>query len=335
MRRKTSCAFIPPTEDDSCLLRKQLGGFSAHGSDKPIKMSDNIDKAYLEKILSTAPRKDVVLHVDINETVNGSVMRFDVLTSNSHGSPVYASKSYCIGDAPNINGIFDFFDDFFQKRINFLYSSISVQRLMLALDNVERRFAEYTGHSFAECYHMISSHAIDSLQLHDAMSNPMMDFLSSGYCIEVESEKTYSVKTSFSNSIDVFKDVAYRLANFFKNGDCGNIGNYVCFDVTEGNRSFFMEDTIGMPMLFHYYDCAKKYLENLVLPYVRSGIVGDATVVEIARLGDECRLCDLLGICDTDGMLLQCGDMPNWNADVMIFDKNYTVDGMLSSIIAH
>ena len=34
MRQKISCAFIPPTEDDSCLLRKQLGGFSAHKVDK-------------------------------------------------------------------------------------------------------------------------------------------------------------------------------------------------------------------------------------------------------------------------------------------------------------
>ena len=32
--RKKICAFIPPTEDDSCLQSKQLGGFSAHCIDK-------------------------------------------------------------------------------------------------------------------------------------------------------------------------------------------------------------------------------------------------------------------------------------------------------------
>ncbi len=42
--RQKSCAFIPPTKDDSCLLCKQLGGFSAHKVDKARKLEKN-DKA--------------------------------------------------------------------------------------------------------------------------------------------------------------------------------------------------------------------------------------------------------------------------------------------------
>ena len=118
-------------------------------------------------------------------------MRLDLLSKTRHDKLSYTSRTYTLDDC----GIFDFFDDFFQKRIRFFNSGWNVQRLLLALEKIERKFAEKTGNDFLECYRLIHNQAVNCTKTLDLLSNPMTETLEHGYAFEREATFSHGFRS--------------------------------------------------------------------------------------------------------------------------------------------
>lgn len=305
-------------------------------------MSESIEKEYFGSILKDDIKfpGDLVLNIDI---CDGNLLRFDVLSCTNSGNPTYASKIYYLKNDNGFGGLFDFFDDFFQKRIRFFNSSRSVQRFLIALNKTEEKFMERTGRSFIDYYSDITRHAVDTIHLQNSFSNPMTEYLSSGYGIENESKKSYVAKTDVIYKLDHADEIASNLINFLQDFSGNeNVGNFVCIDSTdECEMTFFMEHSINMPMLFYYFDFAVTYMHNLVIPYAKNKVFGTKTnpKVEIYGLRNNTTLNELLSICGKDGKVLTVGGYKSeiLNVDVtkIEYSDDYIEGKMLSSIIAH
>ena len=304
-------------------------------------MDESIEKSYFGNVVNGDVRMpcDLVLGVNVN---CDRFLRFDLLSKNVDGENTYSSKAYCLDIENGFNGFFDFFDDFFQKRIRFFNSSESVQRFLLALNYAESKFMERTGKSFFEYYHCIHNHTVDTINLNNSFMNPMSEFLSSGYGIESESKKSYEAKSSFILLTDHIKYITSDfLIGFNSDYYKQNRGNFICIDTTGGENVFFIDSVVDMPMLFHYFDFAKTYIDNLLIPYVKSGIFenDENPKIEIYTLSNNIKLNELLSIYGKEGYVLTDGgyksEFLSGDVKTISFDDDYIEGKMISSIIAH
>ena len=122
----------------------------------------------------------------------------------------------------------------------------------------------------------------------------------------------------------------------------GETGSYVCVNTTDDDEwNFFMEPLINMPMLFHYSRFAEIYIDNLMIPYAKSGIFKmDKTnlKVSICRIDDDALLSDLLGMCDEHGRIEHSSEKMDGvltNINEIEYNDEYMEGRMLSSIMAH
>ena len=305
-------------------------------------MDNSIEKEHFGSIFGDNVQLsgDLILNIDSCE---GNLLRFDVLTSTYHGKPTYASKTYCLKAENGVSGLFDLFDDFFQKRIKFFNSSRSVQKFLISLNKSEKKFMERTGRSFLDYYSDITRHAVDTVHLYNSFANPMTEYLSAGYGIEKESKKSYNAKTSLISQMEYEEEIALSIIDSLRSADdFGSVGNFVCIDVTdEDEQTFFMESSINMPMLFYYFEFAVMYMNNLVIPYAKNKAFGieKNPKIEIYGLKNSTTLSDLLSICGDDGEVLTDGGYKSEVLDGDVTKIEYSdefIEGkMLSSIIAH
>lgn len=305
-------------------------------------MDNSIEKEHFGSIFgdNVLLSGDLVLNID---SCGGNLLRFDVLTSTSHGRPTYASKTYCLKAENGFSGLFDLFDDFFQKRIRFFNSSRSVQKFLISLNNSEKKFMERTGRSFLDYYNDITKHAVDTVHFHNSFANPMTEYLSSGYGIEKESKKSYNAKTNVISQMEHGEEIALSIIDsLISTNDCRHVGNFVCIDATdEDEQTFFMESSINMPMLFYYFEFAVMYMNNLVIPYAKNKVFGieKNPKIEIYGLKNSTTLSDLLSICGDEGEVLTDRGYKSEVLDCDVTRIEYSdefIEGkMLSSIIAH
>lgn len=305
-------------------------------------MDNDIEKEHFGSIFSDNVKLpgDLVLNID---NCSDNFLRFDVLSSTSQGKPIYASKTYCLKANNGFSGLFDLFDDFFQKRIRFFNSSRSVQKFLIALNKSEMEFMERTGRNFLDYYNSVSKYAVDTVQFHDSFANPMTECLSSGYGIEKESKKSYNAKTNVISQMEHGEEIASIIIDFMSSSNaCKYVGNFICIDATDENeQTFFMESSINMPMLFYYFDFAVMYMNNLVIPYVKNKAFGFEMKpkIEIYGLKNSTTLSDLLSICGNEGEVLTDGGYKSEVLDCDVTRIEYSdefIEGkMLSSIIAH
>lgn len=280
-------------------------------------------------------KNDVVLNVDMIR----EECKFDLLKLDSDGNLTYSSKSYHLFDCNNgYIGLFELFDDIFQKRIRFFNSSRNVQKFLLSIDKSEKAFSEKTGRSFLDFYSEVRNKTADIANMKSSFSNPMTESISSGYGIEAESRTSRNFSKLLMSMMDSGSIVSEIIENYDKSTD-SKTGNYICVDMTDSdNPTLFMDSVLNMPLLIYYFDYAIKYIENLVIPYSISGIFGKNKFVEVRiyNLRNDRTLNETLGICKEDGTILDFSkDIFEDDFIKIKFDREYCEGKFLSSIIGH
>lgn len=297
------------------------------------KMAENI-RPY-DSIFEKGFENDIVLNVDMIR----EECKFDLLKLDSDGNLTYSSKSYNLFNCINgYIGLFELFDDIFQKRIKFFNSSRNVQKFLLSIDKSEKSFSEKTGRNFLDFYSEIRNKTVDIANMRSSFSNPLTEPISSGYGIESESRTSRNFLKLLMSMMDSSSIVSEIVENYSKGID-SKIGNYICVDMTDpDNPTLFMDSVLNMPLLLYYFDYAIKYIENLVIPYSKSGIFGKNNCVDVRiyNLRNDRTLDETIGICREDGTILDFSkDIFEDDFIKIKFDKEYCEGKFLSSIIGH
>lgn len=279
---------------------------------------------------------DVVMDVKL---LDDAILRFDLLSRRMPCAPTYASKTYHLLSNENFAGIFDFFDDFFKRRIDFFYSSRNVQRFLMSIDAAEEAFGILTEADFGEYCSLINDFAVKGVNLRDSLINPRFDAIERGYGIVDESSYSYKMKVEAVSKLNYNDIIANTIKLTFDQGMAATDGRFVCvYTLDNRNPSFYMENSVNMPILFNYSAFAKSYIDNLVIPLVKHGIFTDGAtpVVKIVKLDDDMTLDELLSIYDEDGHIntkdiTEIGRVEN----TIEFTDEYIKNKRLSSIISH
>ena len=268
---------------------------------------------------------DLVLgveHYDFN-------VRFDVLTPQM----TYASRSYRTYPNDNCCGIYDILDDFYQKRIKFFNSDRTVQEFLLTLNTLEKRFQKTTGKTFAEYYAEINNYASEKINLLDKFNHPMLQQIYlQGYGISLECKEFYKTKLEcikkIGNNGIYVEDYASKILEL----PC------VCVDISENNSpSFFIEPSIGMPVIFHYSEFATEYIDNLLIPYHKHNIFKNHKIA-FCTIGQKIRMAELLALCGKDGITTMDEKIifkVYQDVKTVEYTEDYIEGKMLGTVIAH
>lgn len=292
------------------------------------------DFAYISKFMHSSG-EDVVLDVEMCED---STLRFDTL-SRSGDNLTYASRCYALTK----NGLFDLFDDFCNGRIRFFSSGKNVQAFLIALYLTEVSFFKKHGMDFVDYYGLIHDEVVDTVnKISNTCDDAMSSKISDGYGISNESKMSYDTKQHLLDGDGYLSEsVNTIMTNFEKMKD--NIAHNqfcrICIGYGNGTYKMMMDDTVGLPIIFHDKLFMAMFLYNMTELFTFGGFMpmNSKNVIHVDswKIDSNTPIGEIVSICNCDGNLKDAYSRENFakrdfvcaepeiiNLDKIVFDEN-------------
>lgn len=227
---------------------------------------------------------EVIVDVMFYTFGKSTVMKIYTLSISEDGEDgFYRTHTYILDNDKHNNGLFDFLDDLYSKRIIFFQSGKNVQALMYALFKTEEFFYKTCCFNFKEYCEFISEAALSETAKSD-FSNPLTNKVLSGYGLSEESKILFE-KRSFNVSIG--KHIP-KLIKKLKNEYDKVVEKYekkfccVCINSTEKiTPSFLVDPTIGLPLVVYSPEFAEVFLKKQLKSIIESSILDTVGIDEI------------------------------------------------------
>lgn len=250
---------------------------------------------------------DVVLDVSFDGKFESEnlFLTFNVLSKNDEDI-TYATRNYNIS---KINGLFDIFDDFCHGRIRFFSSGMNVQNFLLSLYESEEIFFKKHGFDFIDYYGVINNETVETVNSDSYTENDVMKSkVSDGYGISTESYKSHLIRQKLlSEDGYLMESVNILVDSFYKNKTIDDDFCAICIDTTGKSAKMMIDDTIGLPIVFHNKRFMHIFLYNLAEPFAFGGFIpmnsSNTISVDSWKIRPSTTIGEIVSICENNGIL--------------------------------
>ena len=315
--------------------------------EKYIESVEKCDFKSISKLVKCA-KCDIVLHVGVEHTLiqNEEYIRFDILSPNGDDEYTYAVRHYSMKDG---DGLFNMFDDYVHGRIGFFTSGKVVQAFLLALYLTEKQFFAKHDFDFLDYYGVVNEEVVDIVNKESKNRDGVLSSkVSDGYGISNESKLSYVVKKSiFVEDGYLSQYVSILIDNFDKCKDEINSDKFCRICVN--NRTplcseILMDETIGLPVVFHSRRFMNMFLMNMSEPFIMGNLkYTDSFEFDTWNVSENAKIDDMLPLCEDDGCMrggydrerfknshnFIVGDCETIKIDMNSFDENSLVASII------
>ena len=263
-----------------------------------------IEAEGLADILKIGRSVDVVLDVTVDEGDGGPAVRFDTLSDGGNGK-TYASRQYSMC---RFGGLFELLDDFWNGRIRFFSSGKSVQAFLLSLFESEESFFAEHGFDFVDYYGSVNDEVVVTTNSGAKDADGVMNSpVSAGYGISDESKSSHLMKEDIVLKDDYMGEISKVLVERFRKNisqmDEGGDRLICIIRSPEGAFSVLMDETVGLPMVFH----KRRFMDIVLMSMFETECYDDgkSVSVDVWRLRPEATVGNVISLCRDGGGVIE------------------------------